>query len=279
MSEILERDIKASGARLRVTEAGHGPPLVLLHSLLFSRDTWKPVLADLARHFRVVAPDLPGFGESEKPSPARFGYSLQAFTHALTDLYAGLGLGPAALVGHGLGGAIAISMAARHPELVSRLVLVDALCYRAEPDRLRQLARLPLLGSVSIKQLWGRTAFKSYLNERIFSPHAIIPEQRLDRYYEQFNPPAARASVLATLRATMDTRPVVADTARVLAPTLVIWGRDDSLYPYAFAQRLAKQIRGAGLELMAAGHAPHEEQPASFVQIVSRFCRAERARG
>lgn len=277
MAEVLHRDIKASGARLRVTEMGEGPALVLLHSLLFNRATWDAVLPELAQHFRVIAPDLPGFGESEKPSPARFAYTLAAFSHALADLYAGLRFGPAAVVGHGLGGAIAIALAARHPELVSRLVLVDAQCYRTKPDPLRRLALLPVIGGFGVKQLWGRGAFHRYFRECVFSEPGPASDEQVDRYYELFNPPAARVSVLATLRATLDTRSVVADTARIVAPTLVIWGRHDALYPHSFAARLAKEIRGAGLELMTTGHAPHEEQPKAFVEVVTRFCKAQRA--
>ncbi|HTM43329.1 MAG TPA: alpha/beta hydrolase [Polyangiaceae bacterium] len=277
MPELVYRDIKASGARLRVMEAGEGPPVVLLHSLLFQRETWAGVFDDLAQHFRVIAPDLPGFGESEKPNPARFAYSFSAFSHALADLYAGLRLGPSHLIGHGLGGAIAITLAARHPELVSRLVVVDPLCYRPPPDPLRRLALLPVIGGFGLKQLWGRGAFRSYFHQRIFSEHHAVPEERIDRYYDAFNPPAARACVLATLRATADTRPIIADTARVSAPSLVIWGRADKLYPCSFGQRLAREMRNTGLELMASGHAPHEEQPKAFVEVVSRFCRAERA--
>jgi len=277
VADELNRDIKASGARLRVTEMGEGPALVLLHSLLFNRATWHAVLPDLAKHFRVIAPDLPGFGESEKPSAARFAYTLTAFSHALADLYAGLRFGPAAVVGHGLGGAIAIALAARHPELVSRLVLVDAQCYRTRPDPLRRLALLPVIGGFGVKQLWGRGAFRRYFHERIFSEPGVVSSEHVDRYYDLFNPPAARASVLATLRGTLDTRSVVADTARIVAPTLVIWGRHDALYPPAFAPRLAREIRGAGLEMMTTGHAPHEEQPKAFVEIVTRFCKAQRA--
>jgi 4,5:9,10-diseco-3-hydroxy-5,9,17-trioxoandrosta-1(10),2-diene-4-oate hydrolase len=180
-------------------------------------------------------------------------------------------------LGHGLGGAIAIALAARHPELVSRLVLEDAQCYQAKPDPLRRVALLPLLGNLGVKQLWGRAAFHRYFQECVFSEGAAPAHERVDRYYELFNPPAARASVLSTLRATRDTRSVVADTARIAAPTLVIWGRHDALYPSSFAARLAREIRGAGLELMSTGHAPHEEQPRGFVEIVTRFCRAQRA--
>jgi pimeloyl-ACP methyl ester carboxylesterase len=277
MPERVHRDIKASRGRLRVAEAGAGAPIVLLHGLFFFRESWNAVFDALSSEFRVVAPDLPGFGESEKPGPSRFDYTVDTFAHTVADLYAGLHLGPAALIGHGLGGAIAISVAARYPELVSRLILVDALCYPTPRDLTQRVAELPLLGGLAFKQLWGRRAFRNYFKERVFSRDFSVPLERVDRYYDVFNPPAARVSALATLRGTIDTRATIADIARVAVPTLVVWGRHDTIYPVLLGQRLAREIRGAGLELMNTGHAPHEEEPDLFVQIVSRFCRAERA--
>ena len=88
------------------------------------------MIEDLAADFRVVVPDLPGFGESVKPAEGRFPYTVDAFAEVVADLFAGLALGQACVIGHGLGAAIAIRLANRFPELVSRLVLVDALCYQ-----------------------------------------------------------------------------------------------------------------------------------------------------
>src|SRR5690606_29935356 len=132
------------------------PPLLLLHTALLDRTSWNRTLEGLATSFRVVAPDLPGFGESEKPGPRRFGYTLGEFTHVVTDLFAALELGKAHVVGHGLGGAISIALASSHPELVSRLVLVDALCYPTRPDVARRVASIPILGGLLFKQVSGR---------------------------------------------------------------------------------------------------------------------------
>ncbi|HXK21005.1 MAG TPA: alpha/beta fold hydrolase, partial [Polyangiaceae bacterium] len=140
------RDVTASGVRLRVVERGSGPKLVLLHSLFMDHSTWNAVASDLARDYCVITPDLPGCGESEKPAPSRFAYDVDAFTSAIADLYAALSLGRAVVLGHGLGGAIALTLAARHPELVSALVVVDALAEGAEPWLYGRLAHLPLAG-------------------------------------------------------------------------------------------------------------------------------------
>jgi pimeloyl-ACP methyl ester carboxylesterase len=272
----LLRDLTASGVRLRVVLDGAGSPVVLLHGMFVDATSWQPVIDELREQFLLVAPDLPGFGESEKPPANRFPYGVEAFVGAVADLYAGLELGRAAVVGHGLGGAVALSLAARHPELVSRLVLVDTLCYPAPLDFRRKLVLLPVLGGFVFRQVWGKSMFRAFFRDVMLAPRANVPNQRLDHYYDAFNTPAARGSALATLRATMDTRPLEAQTARIQAPTLVIWGRRDRMYPAGFGQRLAREIRGAGFELLDTGHAPHEERPSEVAAVIARFLRDER---
>jgi pimeloyl-ACP methyl ester carboxylesterase len=270
----VERDVTASGVRVRVAEQGSGPHVMLLHGLFADGSTWDRVAGALARDYHVVVPDLPGFGASEKPAPQRFPYGVDAFVESMADLYAGLELGRASVVGHGLGGAIALSLAARHPELVARLVLVDALCGPMRPGLWGRLVQWPLVGGFVLKQLWGRTVFRSFYRDRVLSPHAKLPLERVDAYYESFSTPAARGSALATLRSIDDTRPLAAQTVRVQTPTLVLWGRHDRIVPASIGQRLAREIRGAGFELLDAGHAPHEEQPERVSTIIARFLEA-----
>jgi pimeloyl-ACP methyl ester carboxylesterase len=272
------RDVTASGVRLRVVERGAGPKLVLLHSSFMDHSTWNAVANELAADYTVITPDLPGYGESEKPAPSRFAYDIAAFTSAIADLYAALSLGRATVVGHGLGGSIAITLAARHPELVSELVVVDAIAEPPTAFGYGRLAHLPLAGSLVFKQLLGRGLFGSYFRQLFMGDGAAIPNERLDTYYAAFNTPAARSSVLATLRATVDTRPVAAQTSRIQKPTLVLWGHRDRLVPPSVGQRLAREIRGARFELLDAGHAPQEERPRELADAIRRFLR-EAARG
>src|ERR1019366_9547263 len=84
----ITRDVAARGARIRFVEVGEGPPLVLVHDYLASRVAWDDVIPGLSAHFRVIAPDLPGFGESEKPPPGRYRYDFDAFCESLADLIA-----------------------------------------------------------------------------------------------------------------------------------------------------------------------------------------------
>lgn len=277
MTASLHRDVVARGIRVRVEEAGAGPPVVFIHGLFVDHATWDGVLAELMSEMHCVAPDLPGFGESEKPPPSRFDYDVDAFTEVIVDLYAGLGLGRAALVGHGLGGAIALNVAARHPELVSRLVLIDAQYHVATPTWDRRLAQLPFVGGLLFKQLYTRITFRAFFRERVLSGRsANVTTERVDRYYDLFSSPAARGSALAALRASSDTRKVAAQTSRVQPPTLVVWGRHDKALPAAFGQRLAREIRGAGFVLLDAGHAPQEECPVELTRAIVEFLRDDR---
>ena len=272
------RDVTARGVRTRVLEAGseRAPTLVLLHGLFASHRSFEDVIEDLGTRFHVIAPDLPGFGESEKPSPARFAYGIEAHAESVADLIAAFGVGRASVLGHAMGGAVALTLAAEHPELVQRLVLEDALAYPHAQGFKSRLPLVPVIGGIVFKQLYGRALFRSLFRDVYYRPDFDPPMERVDWHYDAFNSPSARESAHAVMRAILDTRPVVARLSRVVAPTLVIWGRDDGLYPVASALRLAREIPGARLEIMDAGHTPHEERPRELCALVTEFLEGRR---
>lgn len=272
------RDVTVRGVRLRVVEAGDpaAPALVLVHGFLASHAEFDDVIDGLAARFHVIAPDLAGFGESEKPSAARWPYGVDAFAESVADVVAAFDVGRAAVLGHGMGGAIALTLAARHAEIVSRLVLVDPLVYPFPLGRRMRLPLTPIVGPFLFKQLWGRGTFRAWFREDVFSADVPLPLERIDRWYDTFNAPSARESAYAVLRAVLDVSPVVARLGRVACPTLVVWGRDDRMFPVTFATRLAREIRDARLHVLETGHAPHQEQPALFVSVVTEFLEGRR---
>lgn len=270
--EPVVHDILARGVRTRVLELGDrgAPPLVLLHGFLAGHRSFEDLLEPLARRFRVIAPDFPGFGESAKPPPGRYGYDLPAFAETVVDLVAALGLGPASLVGHDMGGSVALHLAVRHPEVVSKLVLVAPLVYGFPRPRRMRPALAPLVGGVYFKQLFGRTSFRGYFRDAFYSTEMTTPLARVDAHYDAFNTPAGRESAFAVLHAILDTRPVTALVTRANRPALVVWGVGDRLVPPRHAQRLSRELR-ARLVLLDAAHAAHEEQPARFLRTVHEF--------
>jgi pimeloyl-ACP methyl ester carboxylesterase len=272
------RDVTARGVRTRVLEAGRedAPALVLIHGFLESRRTWDDLIDDLAERFHVIAPDLPGFGESEKPNPARYSYGIESHAEAIADLIAAFGVGRASVVGHAMGGAIAMTLAATHPELVQRLVLEDPLAYPVPPSFRARVALAPIVGGLIFKQLLGRSLFRSYFREELLRPGADVPLERIDWHFDCFNSPSSRESAYAVMRAVLDTRPVVARISRITAETLVIWGRDDVLYPAASANRLARELPHAKLEIMDTGHSPHQEKPRELLALLVEFLEGKR---
>lgn len=276
--EITLRDVNARGVRTRALTAGSPkkPALLLVHDFLVSHLEWEEVIEPLAEHFHVVAPDLPGFGESEKPDPARFSYTIEALSEAVVDVIAALGVGRTTILGHGLGAAIAITIAAQHTELVQRLVLEAAVCY-PPPRRLApQLSLVPVVGGIFFKQFYSRAMFRSYFQRQVFGPRATVPIERIDRHYELLSTPNARESAHAVMHAMFETRPVIARLGRIQTPSLVVWGHDDRLLPVSHGQRLAHEIAGAKLSIMDAGHSPHEEAPERFVEQVTQFLLGRR---
>ncbi len=275
--ELLQptaRDVSARGARVRFLEVGSGPPLLLVHGFLSSHLGWEDVVPHLASHFRLVIPDLPGFGESEKPPPARYAYGFDAFAESLVDVIAALGLNRVSLCGHGLGGAVALTFAANHPDLVERLLLVDPLVYPARLGNMARVASMPIVGPVVFKQLFGRTMFKSYFRDQVYGSVESVPWARIDRLFDLFNVPAAREAACATALAMLDTRPLVARVPRIVAPTLVAWGRGDRISAVAQGRKLARELHNARFEVFECGHSPPEECPEAFVQVAMAFLAA-----
>jgi pimeloyl-ACP methyl ester carboxylesterase len=274
----VTRDVNARGARIRFVEAGEGPTLLLVHGFLASHVTWEDALEALATRFHVVVPDLPGFGESEKPSHSRYRYTFDAFAESLIDLGAALGLTRFSVCGHALGGSIALVMAADHPDVVDRLVLVSPVVYAQNVNALDRIALQPLVGPLLFKQLYGARFFRSHFQRH--TPQAN--GERLAYLYDVFNPPAAREAAYATMSSMNDTRPLVARLSRITAPTMVLWGRHDRHNPIDHGRRLVREIRGARLDVFECGHAPPEECPTPFVEAVTSFVgqpRTARERG
>jgi pimeloyl-ACP methyl ester carboxylesterase len=264
------RDVAARGARIRFVEAGDGPPLVLVHDYLASRVSWDDVLGGLSARFRVIAPDLPGFGESEKPPPSRYRYDFDAFCESLADLVAALGFGRVSLCGHAMGGAVALTVAATYPHLVDKLVLVNPLVYPPRPDALSRIATVPLLGPFMFKQLYGRALFRSRFLDGAHGGDAAAA-RRVDHLFDLFDVPAAREAAYATMRAMLDTRPLTASVPRVSAPTLVVWGRGNRSAPVEQGRRLVRELGGARFEVFDCGRAPAEECPEAFTRAVVSF--------
>jgi pimeloyl-ACP methyl ester carboxylesterase len=261
--------VSIRGVRARFLEAGFGPPVVLVHGYLASHTAWDPVFASLAARFRVIAPDLPGFGESEKPPPGRYGYAAAAFAESLVDLIAALDVPRVAVIGTRLGATVALTMAVVYPDVVERLVLVSPDLYPRKASPWERAALVPVVGPLLFKQVAGLRLFLRYLDPWTV-PVLPVSARALD-WLEAFGAPAAREAAYATLRSIPDTRSLLARLDRAAAPALVCAGGRDDATRLAHARRLARELPAGRLELFDTGCAPEEDRPDDFARRVTAF--------
>jgi pimeloyl-ACP methyl ester carboxylesterase len=270
------------GHRRAFRVAGSGPALLLIHGVGDNSTTWESVHTKLAQRFTVIAPDLLGHGESDKP---RADYSLAAFANGMRDLLAVLGVERVTVVGHSLGGGIAMQFAYQYPHLVERIVLVSTggvtkdvslgLRLAAMPMGSEALAMLRVPGALPALQFVGRAAGK-VLGSTKFGRDLPDGLRLLGRLRE----PAALSAFSHTLRSVVDghgQRVTMLDRSYLMQsiPVQVIWGEDDLIIPVSHARIAHAAIPGSRLAIFEnSGHMPFHDHPDRFVETVEQFVDA-----
>lgn len=257
------RTVATSGARLSIMEAGIGPPVVALHGLGGTKGSFLPTLAALADRFRVIAVDLPGFGDSDKPIGAA--YDARFFADAGISLLDALALDRVNLIGNSLGGRIALEIALRHPGRVGRLALLaPSLAWRRDRPWVPLLrVTRPELGLV---QLAPRPLVEAIVRRVIPGANQGWIAAGVDEFLRAYLTPAGRAAFYAAARQIYLEEPHGEDgfwtRLRALQPdALFVWGRRDKLVPIAFARHVADALPRARHLALDCGHVPQVERP------------------
>jgi pimeloyl-ACP methyl ester carboxylesterase len=264
------------GRSVTYAEAGEGPVLVLIHGMGGNFENWQEVIEPLARNHTVIAPDLPGHGES---APGGGDYSIGALSAGLRDLLIALGHERATLVGHSLGGGIAMQFAYQFPEMVERLVLVSSGGLGPEVSLVLRAASLPgadifISATAGIGQRVG-PALGRGLAAIGLRPNADVAE--VLRGYGTLADPTRRAAFLATVRSVIGTggQRVNASDRLYLAeamPVLIVWGARDPIIPAHHGEHAHRKVPGSRLEVFeGVGHLPQLEAPLRFVVTLEGF--------
>lgn len=280
----LERStIDLHGQRYSYRRAGSGPLVVLLHGIACSCATWDEVISVLSPHHTVIAPDLLGHGESAKPLGD---YSLGAYANLVRDLLAALDAGPGTLVGHSLGGGVALQFAYQYPERCERLVLVSSGGLGREVHPILRAAALPgaelVLPWLSVAAARGIAALVNLVALIGWQESADLEETW--RSFVALGDRQARRAFLRTVRSVIDLRGqyVSAIDRLYLArdlPMLILWGKRDPLIPVRHAYRTHALLPGSRLEVFPrAGHYPYLDDPERFASILLDFIRTTRPR-
>jgi pimeloyl-ACP methyl ester carboxylesterase len=259
---------------------GDAPVLLLLHGLGCDHTTWRPVIRTLARRYTVIAPDLLGHGRSDKP---RADYSVGGYANAMRDLLTVLGVDKVTVVGHSLGGGVAMQFAYQFPERTERMVLVAPGGMGPEVTLALRAITLPgFHTAMGLTTLPGiRQATSTWL--RTLAASGVSRARDLDEVAEivaTFRDPKARSAIRQVVSAVIDWRGQIvsmADRAYLTEamPMCVIWGADDAVIPVRHATNAAEMAPGATVEVIPnAGHFPHKDHPQRFVKILNDFVRS-----
>jgi pimeloyl-ACP methyl ester carboxylesterase len=268
------------GHRRAYVRTGSGPALLLLHGLGCDHTTWAPVMESLARTHTVIAPDLLGHGESDKP---RADYSLGGYANGMRDLLTVLGIDRVTVVGHSFGGGVAMQFAYQFPERAERLVLVSSGGLGPEVSPAIRAITTP--GFHQAMSLLAAPGLRHVTTAamRLLASTGVSHLRDLDEVadiYDSFKDPRTRAAIAHVVRAVVDWRGQIvtmSDRAYLTEamPMCVVWGADDIVIPVTHASNASALAPTARIEVLPnAGHFPHKDHPERFAKIVRDFIRS-----
>lgn len=262
------RDIQAAEHRWSVLEAGDPdkPLLVLVHGFVGSKENWLPLMRELGKTHYIVAPDLPGWGDSERKSGADYGPVAQM--QRLAAFLRTLKRKPALLVGHSMGGQIVGLLAARQPGLVERVALMSSAGVRFEENAFANA----VLAGENPYQVTSRAELKRFLGIVFTDPpfvpwpadEAMVRRRRADAAFEQ--------QVLEQIGRGPDALVLEDELDRIRAPVLLLWCRDDKVIDVSAAETFRRGLaQSTTVILSGCGHMPLMAQPRQVAEAVTGF--------
>jgi pimeloyl-ACP methyl ester carboxylesterase len=263
------------GVRVHYQEAGKSdaPPMILIHGFASSNLVWSKVLLELAGNgFRVIAPDLLGFGYSGKPR--QLDYTIASQARMVFNLARQLGIERALIVGSSYGGAVASTIALDYPTLAEKLILVGAVTNN-KPTRhmLMRLFGSPIIGDILSPFVVGSRRLLRMRMKRVYDRHSWkLDERRVDARHLPLRTAGTHRAIIRTVRR-WDADRVSRDAHLITQASLILWGENDREVSLADGERLHQEIPNSRLIVFCeCGHLPHEEYPEEFTKVVSEFC-------
>ncbi len=254
--------------RVFVVDVGpeDGRPLVLLHDVLLCSYAWRKIVPAFVGDHRVIAIDLPGAGESDRPAPEpAHGYSLAWMSSAVADTLAAMGLAHVDLMGQGLGGTLALWLASEHPAGIGRVAALAPYLWRPVMHREQRLAGLPAFGERVFDRVYRKKDLERTLGTWRSSPELVDPIA-LDVYWDRLERSGGVPAVCAMLRQLDDLEPLRERLPAVVARTLVVWGDRDVVVPPEHATAIAELLpHGRALVIDGCAHSIAEDRAARLI--------------
>jgi len=267
---------EVDGVQVHYQEAGEtsAPPLLLIHGFASSNLVWSKVLLQLAEAgFRVIAPDLTGYGYSGKPRD--FDYTISSQAAMVVGFLKKLGIEQTFMVGSSYGGAVAATIALDRPALIEKLILVGAVTNN-KPTRymLMRLFGSPVIGDILSPLLAGSLTLVRRRMKRVYDRHEwVLDEKRVQARHLPLRTRGTHRAIIRTVRH-WDADRVSRDAHLITQPSLVLWGEHDREVPLRDGERLQQEIPDSRLIVFReCGHLPHEEYPERFTELITDFTK------
>lgn len=270
MEALETRYAMIEGHRIAYKEMGKGQPLLLIHGIPTNKLMWRDVMPELAKHYRVIAPDMLNYGESDMPVDSDV--SINAQTRIFVKLMDALGVARADVVSHDIGGGIGQLMAVNHPERIRRQILIDSVCCDSWPiPEFKQLLEPGVEEATSVDEFI--TIMRDFMPSGVHDPAVVTPEMT-ERYVAPWNSPEGKAAFFRNMRRLNKeyTQAIAGDLKNIEIDTLVLWGDKDNFQKPDYAPMLADAIPGAELIWVKdAGHWVTDEKPEETVSHILEF--------
>ncbi len=258
---ISEEYVKVGENKIRYLDGGGASGnIVLIHGLGGFAERWSTVMPILSKKYRVIAPDLPGYGFSDKPS---IDYTPEFFSKFVFDFLDSLDIRKTNMIGTSLGGQIVAECAITQSKMIEKIIL-------ASPSGIMKNST-PTLDAYSMAALYPsydtvKTAYEMMTGSK------NVTTESIEGFIKRMTQPNAKMAFMSTLLGLKNSQPITDRLPNITAPTLIIWGKQDTLIPVKYANDFTVSIKNCQLEIMeTCGHTPHIEEPAKFSQIILNF--------
>jgi len=272
VENLDEKYVAVNGLNIRYVVRGSGSPLLLIHGIGGFLETWWRNVP-LSEHYRVYAMDLPGHGLSDRP---KIDYDMDFGIEFAAGFAQALGIERASLIGHSLGGMIAMAMAINYPEKIDKLILVDSGGLTNEIPLLYRLCCFPILGELIVEPTI-KASVRRGMKRAFYNPD-LLTEEMVDKDYQFMRMPGTKQAMLNIIRQGVNLRGpnpevVMLDKLHLIkVPTLLIHGAQDKVIPVKYSRNACKLIPNARLKVIdKCGHCPHIEKASEFNEAVITF--------
>jgi pimeloyl-ACP methyl ester carboxylesterase len=259
---MKEKFVKVGSNKIRyLEEGGSDGNILLVHGLGASAERWTRVIPHLSKKYHLIIPDLIGFGFSDKPS---VDYTPDFFSQFIFDFLNTLGIAKTSMIGSSLGGQVVAECAITQSKMIEKIVLVS-------PSGIMKQST-PTFDAYTLAALYptpdgAKTAF-----QMMSGIHKEIDSNTIDGFIQRMTLPNAKMAFMSTILGIRNSVSLSERLSRILVPTLLVWGRQDSLLPITYSKDFVSSIKNCQfVEMENSGHTPFVEEPEKFSEIVLRF--------